>query len=83
MFFMTEPVSNEVHTEILQQKENWQFKIYLEFNFDKFDIELHMLLKLSLPFVIWYIMALQLWGSMKKEVTIAVSGQHIEWYCSL
>lgn len=43
-------------------------------NFDKFDIEMYMLLKLSFPIIIQYIMALRLWGSMKKEVTIAGSG---------
>jgi len=43
-------------------------------NFDKFDIEMYRLLKLSIPFIILYTMVLQLSDSMKKEVTVAGSG---------
>lgn len=43
-------------------------------NFDKFDIEMYIFLKLSFLFIIQYTMPLQLWGSMKKEIIIAGSG---------
>lgn len=42
--------------------------------FDKFDIEMYMLLNLSFLLIIQYIMALQLWGRMKKEATISGCG---------